>query len=122
MVNLVTASPPPMGYQGARKTSGDMHEFVNENFGLLVVGEVVKMVGNDFDNVMSFDIECVLPNARHSPNTGAGAGGRALRSKRDDTVWVDVRHVHMVENVEEASLDVGGFVKVHRAILLYLGA
>lgn len=67
-----------------------MHQFVNEDPGLVISRQFIKIVGDDLDDVVGFEVKPQLPNAGQAPDTGAGAGSRAVRPKADDAGGIDV--------------------------------
>ena len=65
-------SPPPVREQGAGKVFGDMHQFVNEDPGLVVIMQMVKFLAQHFKGIMGFNPQGFLPNGGETPDSGAG--------------------------------------------------
>lgn len=83
-----------------------MHELVNQDPGLIISRQFIKIVGDDFDDVVGLEVKPQLPNAGQAPDTGAGAGSRAVGAKADDASGVDVDQLKSLDDSLEAAVNV----------------
>lgn len=76
--------------EGAGEVLGDVHQLVNEDPGLVISRQFIKIVGDDFDDIVGFEVKAQLPDTGQAPDAGAGAGSRAVGAEADDASGIDV--------------------------------
>lgn len=111
MVDAVIAAVT-VRQEGAGEILGDVHQLVNEDPGLVISRQFIKIVGDDFDDVVGFEVKPQLPNAGQAPDTGAGAGSRAVGAKADDAGWVDVDQLKSPNDTLELTMNIRSRFKV----------
>lgn len=92
--------------EGAGEVFGDVHQFVNQDPGLVISRQFIKIVRDDLNDVVRLEVKPQLPNAGQAPDTGAGTGSRAVGAKADDASGIDVDQLKSLNDTLELAMNV----------------
>ena len=99
--------------EGAGEVFGDVHKFVDDGTGFVVLGKFIKVMGENFDYIMRRARKCFLPNLREAPDAGVRAAFCAFTSHTRYLRWLDVIKRRALEYVSHHLLDVWRFSNFH---------
>lgn len=88
VIGVVVATT--VGKQGAGKSFGNMHQFMDQGFYFLTVGEFIKLFADYFNNIMGFEAGDFFKKPGHAPDPGVCSGLGVKTTDAIDTFWVDM--------------------------------
>jgi hypothetical protein len=106
---------PPVRDKGPGEILRDMHKLVNNDPCFIILGQVVEMLGENFNNIMSRLLECQLPDMGKTPDAGPCPGGCLGASHTHHPFRIHIREEILFENLAHYFINVGSWFDEHRS-------